>query len=88
MTRQEGAAQQVTHSLTPRLRDGTRICMELSTADYAKARLRRLGYWGVVTDQATGKRYALRGASCNLPYCNCDAVATEIAHGSGNKGVV
>ena len=33
---------------------------------------------GVIRDPKTGKRYVIRGKSCNLSHCQCDAWATEI----------
>lgn len=60
---------------TPRLTstDAARLTMKLSDGDYVK--IGRGGPWrAVVTDQNTGKQYRVRGASCGLPRCFCDAV--------------
>ncbi len=32
----------------------------------------------VITDTKTGRRFLVSGASCELPNCYCDAVATEL----------
>ncbi len=51
--------------------DCERVRVSLSQADYAK--VNRRGHWQAdVTDQASGKRYRVRGAACNLPGCMCD----------------
>lgn len=39
---------------------------------------RTLGPKGQVTDQTTGKRYAISGAACDLRGCVCDSIATEV----------
>ncbi len=60
---------------TPRI--GTykeeRIEMELSVEDHNKIR-RGVRWKADVTDLKTDKRYTVRGASCGLPRCFCDAV--------------
>jgi hypothetical protein len=49
--------------------------MKLSTEDMAHV---RRGRWKAdVTDQNTGKRYAVRGAACSAPRCFCDAVVVK-----------
>ena len=50
-----------------------RIGIQLDDGDYAK--IGRGSKWEAgVTDQDTGKTYLVRGASCGLPGCYCDAV--------------
>jgi hypothetical protein len=78
MPRQREETKPKVNLLTPRLADGTRLHLQLSDADMAKCHIRQLGTWGVVRDLVTGKRYILRGASCGLVGCNCDAVATDL----------
>jgi hypothetical protein len=47
--------------------------IQLDDGDYAK--IGRGSKWEAgVTDQDTGKTYLVRGASCGLPRCYCDAV--------------
>ena len=63
---------------TPRLSLFTedRARMQLNLADIAK--IKRSARWSaVVTDRETGKRYRVKGASCGLRYCFCDAVITR-----------
>ena len=63
---------------TPRLSSYTedRARMELNLADIAK--IGRGNRWSAtITDQKTGKRYRVKGASCGLPRCFCDAVITH-----------
>jgi hypothetical protein len=64
---------------TPRLSSESdeRARMNLSAADMGK--ISRGSRWSAtVTDKATGTRYRVRGASCGLPRCFCDAVITHI----------
>jgi hypothetical protein len=65
---------------TPRLATGERLRLALNTADVARVNKHRgtLRVKGVVTDQNTGRRYRIRGASCELPGCVCDSVAREL----------
>jgi hypothetical protein len=60
---------------TPRLsyRTEERADMELSVEDYRKVdRGRR--WKAEITDLKTSKRYEVKGASCGLPRCFCDAI--------------
>jgi hypothetical protein len=51
--------------------------MQLSEQDSAK--IKRGRKWrATVTDQRTGKRWKVRGASCGSPHCFCDAIAIEV----------
>jgi len=62
---------------TPHTPNGVRLKMQLSENDWRK--IKRGGRWSAtVTDLLTGKRYKARGASCALPSCFCDAIATEV----------
>ena len=62
--------------ITPRRPDGERTEMWLDAPDFSEiARHVRTCDWeAAVTDQSNGKRYLIRGAECQLPGCNCDAV--------------
>lgn len=63
-----------THVFTPRLTstDARRLEMAISSDDLAKT---GRGNWrATITDQNTGIAYRVRGASCGLPRCMCDAV--------------
>lgn len=64
---------------TPRLSSNSedRAKMQLSALDLAKIGRGR-AWSATVTDQKTGSRYRVRGASCGLPRCFCDAVITHI----------
>lgn len=62
--------------LTPRL-NGERVALRVSAEDCAKLG-RGPGDYGVITDLDTGKRYALRGAPCELAGCYCDAEIVEL----------
>jgi hypothetical protein len=66
---------------TPRLEStGERLRLALNPADVARLNKHRgtLRIKGVVVDQATGKKYRIRGAACELPGCVCDSVAREV----------
>jgi hypothetical protein len=66
-------------TFTPRISAASedRARMNLSAADMDK--IGRGSKWSAtVTDQNTGLRYRVRGASCGLPRCFCDAVITHI----------
>ncbi|MBZ5697647.1 MAG: hypothetical protein LAN18_03780 [Acidobacteriia bacterium] len=68
------------HLFTPKLsKTGKRLALRLSDADWAIANRHHgtLRIKGVVTDQATGKRYRIKGAACGLQ-CQCDATAEEV----------
>lgn len=67
------------HLFTPRLKNGMRLSLRLSDADWEVANRFRgtLRVKGVVTDQTTGKRYRIKGASCGLPCC-CDSTAEGV----------
>jgi len=59
---------------TPRLSDSTeRMELDLSDEDHAKV-LRGRAWEAPVTDLITGRTYLVRGASCGLSGCFCDAV--------------
>jgi len=62
---------------------GERLSLRLSDRDLAKilAHGRRPGVVGTVTDLNTGTVYRVRTASCGLPHCHCDAVATPMESG-------
>jgi hypothetical protein len=66
----------VGHMFCPRHEvTGVRIPMRLNDVDFAKV---DRGPWRAeVTDQKTGKRYKVKGASCGFPRCMCDAVITH-----------
>jgi hypothetical protein len=69
-----------THLYTPRFKDSEeRLRLELNDADWEVANRHRGTFRirGVVTDQNTGKRYLIKGASCGLQ-CRCDATAKEV----------
>lgn len=59
------------HEFYPKGADGKRHEMRLNDEDHAK--LRRGRWSATVTDQLTGKSWKVRGASCGLPRCMCDA---------------
>jgi hypothetical protein len=64
------------HPCTPRL-GSRRLHLMLNDADHAKiSRGRR--WQAIVTDQNTGAKFKLRGASCGLSHCMCDAVVVAI----------
>ena len=68
------------HLFTPKLsKTGKRLALRLSDADWVIANRHRgtLRIKGVITNQATGKRYRIKGAACGLQ-CRCDATAEEI----------
>jgi hypothetical protein len=54
--------------------------MKLLLNDEDEHRVDKRGHWSdVVTDQATGKTFKVRGASCGLPHCMCAiAIVKEI----------
>jgi hypothetical protein len=58
---------------TPRLPDSDeRADMDLSAEDFAK--LKRGESWEAeVTDLTSGNAFLVRGATCGLPECFCDA---------------
>ena len=63
---------------TPRISAASedRARMTLSPSDMAK--IGRGSRWSAtVTDLNTYKRYRVRGASCGLPRCFCDAIITH-----------
>jgi hypothetical protein len=55
---------------------GERVALRVSDGDYAKLRRGR-GFYGIITDIDTGKRYELHGASCGEA-CHCDAQIIEV----------
>lgn len=64
------------HLFTPRLSYGSleRRPMQLSDEDIAKIQ-RGYRWQATVTDRTVGgKKYVVRGASCGVPRCMCDAV--------------
>ena len=64
--------------ITPRVaKQKLRILLMISDADNEKL-TRGLGYKGVVTDLVTGAKYTVKGASCGLPHCYCDAIARQV----------
>lgn len=70
------------NNYTPRNRaTGERMELLLSQADAEKmmAAGRNFRVKGTVTDLNTGKVWKIRGASCGLPNCRCDATAEEVA---------
>ena len=62
--------------VTPLLGD-TRISIYLDDSDYALVTRNMQGE--IVQDQHTGTRYKLSSTPCDMPGCNCDAVA-EVVH--------
>jgi len=69
-----------TYTYTPRLKNtGERLQLMLNEVDWMVANQCRGTFRvrGIVTDQKTGKRYRIQGASCGLP-CHCDATAEEV----------
>lgn len=63
--------------LTPRTPEGDRVHLRVSRSDYQKARRGRR-WQATVTNLWTGTRWRLRGASCGLPGCYCDAVGEAL----------
>lgn len=63
--------------VTPRLPDGTRLFI-----DSDKEIPRGKGWEEIVTDKHTGKKWLLRGASCGLGNCHCDATAEPATDGT------
>jgi hypothetical protein len=76
MTKLEVIETPAGHMFCPRHEvTGVRIPMRLNDVDFAKV---DRGLWRAdVTDQKTGKRYKVKGASCGFPRCMCDAVITH-----------
>ena len=76
MTKLEVIETPAGHMFCPRHEvTGVRIPMRLNDVDFAKV---DRGPWRAeVTDQKTGKRYKVKGASCGFPRCMCDAVITH-----------
>ena len=72
------------HIFTPMWQDGTRAEWYLSEEDIRK--LERGHRWSAtVTNQDTGRAYRVRGASCGLPHCMCDAKVIREVAGEGYK---
>lgn len=70
-----GTALMETRLFTPRQSEhiNRRICMKISMVDADK--IGRGGPWeATVTNQNTSRTYRVRGATCELPNCYCDAV--------------
>lgn len=65
------------HMLTPRLADGKRVEIYLTSDDWRKIRRGR-GWRATVTDVRTNRKYLVRAAACGLPSCFCDATATAM----------
>ena len=61
-----------THLFTPWSVDNKVRChMQLNDSDNAKV---KRGKWqGIVTDQLTKRMWSVRGASCGIASCYCDA---------------
>ena len=62
------------HRLTPRKAYKTFDRHELLISNEDQAKVRRGRWTAIVTDINTKQRYRLRGASCGIPRCFCDAV--------------
>jgi hypothetical protein len=65
------------HVITPRKAYKTWHRHELTVSDEDHEKTGRGRWTAIVTDQNSGLRYKLRGASCGLPRCFCDAVVIE-----------
>ncbi len=67
---------------TPRVNEksNSRAKMDISAYDDTKVLrgTRNKGWTAVVTDRATGLRYEVKGAPCDLPNCFCDAVIVKL----------
>ena len=64
----------MTHRLVPRISYDSNERQEMALNDADKNKVLRGRWTADVTDQKTGRRYRLRGASCGIPRCMCDAV--------------
>ncbi|NUS65997.1 MAG: hypothetical protein HOQ46_20390, partial [Saccharothrix sp.] len=64
-----------------------RLAIKLNPADQQRMNEfdRRDGYRGIVTNQATGIRYKIYGATCDLWFCLCDAVAFPVRDDAGSQ---
>jgi hypothetical protein len=62
---------------TPRKSYETDDRHEMRLSDEDQAKIRRGRWKAEVTDLNTGIRYEVKGASCGLPRCFCDAVVTK-----------
>ena len=62
---------------TPRNREGTERYTWHITADDMQKRRRGSSWSATITNQLNGKSYKVRGASCGLPRCMCDAVVVK-----------
>ncbi len=62
---------------TPRKAYKTFDRHEMALSDEDQAKLRHGRWTATVKDQNTGLRYKVRGASCGIPRCFCDAVVIE-----------
>ena len=69
------AEHEININFTPRTRTGERLKMRISPED--KAKIVRGKWKATITDLNTGITYRVKGASCNLPRCMCDAVVTK-----------
>ena len=63
------------HLFTPRLNYNTDERAKMALSDEDRAKIERGHRWKAeITDLKTMKRYAVKGASCGLPRCFCDAI--------------
>lgn len=69
--------EQKTYPLCPVV-NGERVFMQISYEDSLKVTRGSTKVMGVFTDLKTGKQYKIKGASCGLPNCICDAVGVEV----------
>jgi hypothetical protein len=67
-------------SITPRVKlEGAYYRLHLHVSDEDHEKVGRGRAWtAVVTDVPTGRRYRLRGATCGIPTCFCDAIGKVI----------
>jgi len=56
---------------------GQRVALRVNHRDALKLR-RGPGFFGIITDLDTKKRYELHGRPCPVPNCYCDAEIIEV----------
>ena len=66
---------------------GVRLRIENPIFEEGFRDVRDLGKKGIISDPKTGKRYVIRGKSCDIPSCQCDAWADELDSVSETAGL-